>query len=125
MHAFLFGKHSFLKNKKDLSSLFNRNLIEIEKKQSAQTMANKQKEPLLVDESRGGGDNLEATENFNFANEEENILKMWTEIDAFRTQLKLSQDRKRYTFYDGPPFATGLPHYGHILAGTIKDTVTR
>ena len=31
----------------------------------------------------------------------------------------------RYTFYDGPPFATGLPHYGHILAGTIKDTVTR
>lgn len=28
-------------------------------------------------------------------------------------------------FYDGPPFATGLPHYGHILAGTIKDTVTR
>ena len=30
-----------------------------------------------------------------------------------------------YTFYDGPPFATGLPHYGHILAGTIKDTVTR
>lgn len=32
---------------------------------------------------------------------------------------------KRYTFYDGPPFATGLPHYGHILAGTIKDIVTR
>lgn len=31
----------------------------------------------------------------------------------------------RYTFYDGPPFATGLPHYGHILAGTIKDIVTR
>lgn len=31
----------------------------------------------------------------------------------------------RFTFYDGPPFATGLPHYGHILAGTIKDVVTR
>ncbi|VDN40087.1 unnamed protein product, partial [Dibothriocephalus latus] len=30
-----------------------------------------------------------------------------------------------YTFYDGPPFATGLPHYGHLLAGTIKDIVTR
>lgn len=30
-----------------------------------------------------------------------------------------------FTFYDGPPFATGLPHYGHILAGTIKDIVTR
>lgn len=34
-------------------------------------------------------------------------------------------DHYRYTFYDGPPFATGLPHYGHILAGTIKDVVTR
>ena len=31
----------------------------------------------------------------------------------------------RYAFYDGPPFATGLPHYGHILAGTVKDVVTR
>ena len=31
----------------------------------------------------------------------------------------------RFTFYDGPPFATGLPHYGHILAGSIKDIVTR
>lgn len=31
----------------------------------------------------------------------------------------------RYSFYDGPPFATGLPHYGHILAGAIKDVVTR
>ena len=31
----------------------------------------------------------------------------------------------RYIFYDGPPFATGLPHYGHILAGTVKDIVTR
>lgn len=31
----------------------------------------------------------------------------------------------RFNFYDGPPFATGLPHYGHILAGTIKDIVTR
>lgn len=40
-------------------------------------------------------------------------------------KFRLSKDRARYTFYDGPPFATGLPHYGHILAGTIKDIVTR
>ncbi|KAK2119339.1 Isoleucine--tRNA ligase, cytoplasmic [Saguinus oedipus] len=44
-------------------------------------------------------------ENINFPAEEEKILE--------------------FTFYDGPPFATGLPHYGHILAGTIKDIVTR
>ncbi|VDM99919.1 unnamed protein product [Thelazia callipaeda] len=39
--------------------------------------------------------------------------------------LRMSKNRTHYTFYDGPPFATGLPHYGHILAGTIKDVVTR
>jgi isoleucyl-tRNA synthetase len=32
----------------------------------------------------------------------------------------MNKDKPLYTFYDGPPFATGLPHYGHILAGTIK-----
>lgn len=37
----------------------------------------------------------------------------------------ISLGLQEFTFYDGPPFATGLPHYGHILAGTIKDTVTR
>jgi isoleucyl-tRNA synthetase len=57
---------------------------------------------------------------FSFPKEEERILAYWREIDAFRTSVKLSEGRKPYTFYDGPPFATGLPHYGHLLAGTIK-----
>ena len=57
---------------------------------------------------------------FNFPREEEKILNLWKELDAFGTSLKQSKDRPKYTFYDGPPFATGLPHYGHILAGTIK-----
>jgi len=39
--------------------------------------------------------------------------------------LRKSEGRKPYTFYDGPPFATGTPHYGHIAAGTIKDVMTR
>ena len=56
----------------------------------------------------------------NFPEEEEKILKFWKEIDAFQTSLKLSQGRPPFSFYDGPPFATGLPHYGHLLAGTIK-----
>ncbi|ORY04507.1 isoleucyl-tRNA synthetase [Basidiobolus meristosporus CBS 931.73] len=67
----------------------------------------------------------EGSAQFNFPKEEEKILAFWKEIDAFRTSVKLSEGRKPYTFYDGPPFATGLPHYGHILAGTIKDIVTR
>lgn len=43
----------------------------------------------------------------------------------FELCVQLTEGKPEYSFYDGPPFATGLPHYGHILAGTIKDTVTR
>ncbi|XP_053611705.1 isoleucine--tRNA ligase, cytoplasmic isoform X1 [Plodia interpunctella] len=64
-------------------------------------------------------------ENIDFPKEEEKILQFWKEIDAFQSCLKQSKNKPRYSFYDGPPFATGLPHYGHILAGTIKDVVTR
>ncbi|XP_057312856.1 isoleucine--tRNA ligase, cytoplasmic-like [Hydractinia symbiolongicarpus] len=64
-------------------------------------------------------------ESYNFPKEEEKIIELWKKIDAFQTSLKLSEGRPRFSFYDGPPFATGLPHYGHILAGTIKDVVTR
>jgi isoleucyl-tRNA synthetase len=60
-----------------------------------------------------------------FPQEEEKILAHWEKIDAFKTQLKMSEGKKPYTFYDGPPFATGTPHYGHIAAGTIKDVMTR
>ncbi|CAD5327491.1 unnamed protein product [Arabidopsis thaliana] len=62
---------------------------------------------------------------FSFPRQEEDVLSFWTEIDAFKTQLKRTENLPEYIFYDGPPFATGLPHYGHILAGTIKDIVTR
>eukprot|EP01038_Epipyxis_sp_PR26KG_P005823 gene5823-8029_t len=65
------------------------------------------------------------TDKINFVAEEEATLQYWKEKDAFLTSIKLSEGKPEYTFYDGPPFATGEPHYGHILAGTIKDTVTR
>ncbi|KZF25216.1 isoleucyl-tRNA synthetase [Xylona heveae TC161] len=60
-----------------------------------------------------------------FAREEEVVLRRWREIKAFERQIELSRGRKPYTFYDGPPFATGLPHYGHLLASTIKDIIPR
>jgi len=63
--------------------------------------------------------------NIDFPKAEEEILKLWEELDAFQTSLKQSKGKPKFSFYDGPPFATGLPHYGHILAGTIKDIVTR
>lgn len=64
-------------------------------------------------------------EQISFPKNEEQILEYWQKIDAFKTQLKKTEGLPKYTFYDGPPFATGLPHYGHITAGTIKDVVTR
>ncbi|PWN22588.1 hypothetical protein BCV69DRAFT_281573 [Microstroma glucosiphilum] len=67
------------------------------------------------------------TAHFSFPEEEKKVLQYWRDTDAFKTSLKQSRDEKRkpFSFYDGPPFATGLPHYGHLLAGTIKDVVTR
>ncbi|PFH57835.1 hypothetical protein XA68_14528 [Ophiocordyceps unilateralis] len=60
-----------------------------------------------------------------FPKEELVTIERWRSINAFHRQLELSAGRPHYTFYDGPPFATGLPHYGHLLASTIKDTITR
>ncbi|OGJ73307.1 hypothetical protein A3G69_03410, partial [Candidatus Peribacteria bacterium RIFCSPLOWO2_12_FULL_53_10] len=73
---------------------------------------------------------------------ERGILTYWKEEDIFKRSIKQrkqlsgdllehhhEQTNKRtngtYSFYDGPPFATGLPHYGHLLAGTIKDVIPR
>ena len=53
------------------------------------------------------------------------ILELWDRVDAFRMQVELRPKDSGYVFYDGPPFANGSPHYGHILAGIIKDVVPR
>ncbi len=60
-----------------------------------------------------------------FPKMEEEILAFWEKDATFAKSLKKNEGGARYTFYDGPPFATGLPHYGHLLAGTIKDIVPR
>ncbi|AQK81807.1 Isoleucine--tRNA ligase cytoplasmic [Zea mays] len=62
---------------------------------------------------------------FSFPEQEERVLELWAKLDAFHEQLRRTEGGEEFVFYDGPPFATGLPHYGHILAGTIKDVVTR
>lgn len=56
---------------------------------------------------------------------EEKVLKFWQENKIFEKSLDQRAKGQYFTFYDGPPFATGLPHYGHLLAGTIKDVVPR
>jgi isoleucyl-tRNA synthetase len=55
---------------------------------------------------------------------EEEILALWERQKTEQASLTPS-GKKAFVFYDGPPFATGLPHYGHLLAGTIKDIVPR
>lgn len=56
---------------------------------------------------------------------EEEILKFWDENKIFEKSLEIRKDAPLYTFYDGPPFATGTPHYGHIVASLMKDVVPR
>lgn len=65
------------------------------------------------------------TENFSFSQAEKNILKYWQEKEIFKKSLEKTKKGKNYIFYDGPPFATGLPHHGHIVASTIKDIIPR
>jgi isoleucyl-tRNA synthetase len=56
---------------------------------------------------------------------DERVLRFWNDTDAFQTSIEMRDPANEYTFYDGPPFATGSPHYGHILQGVIKDIVPR
>ena len=60
-----------------------------------------------------------------FPKMEEDVLAFWEKDGTFQKSLKKNEGGERYKFYDGPPFATGLPHYGHLLAGVIKDIVPR
>jgi isoleucyl-tRNA synthetase len=56
---------------------------------------------------------------------EENIIAYWDKNTTFEKSLEIRKNNKAYTFYDGPPFATGLPHYGHLIASTQKDIIPR
>lgn len=62
---------------------------------------------------------------FSFVESEHEVLKFWEENKIFEKSLEQTKDKEPYIFYDGPPFATGLPHHGHLLAGTLKDIVPR
>ena len=63
--------------------------------------------------------------NINLASVENEISDYWDEINAFQTSLNNRKNNQIFRFYDGPPFPTGSPHYGNLLAGVIKDIVPR
>ncbi|MDH4330773.1 MAG: isoleucine--tRNA ligase [Candidatus Moranbacteria bacterium] len=60
-----------------------------------------------------------------FPEMEKEVLKFWEENKIFEKSLENRKDSPEYTFYDGPPFATGTPHYGHIVGSLMKDVVPR
>lgn len=71
---------------------------------------------------------IENSKKSDVALREEEILAFWIENDIFKKSVDTPAGKTAsgdFVFYDGPPFATGTPHYGHILAGTIKDAIPR
>ena len=62
---------------------------------------------------------------YNANNKEQEVLSFWDKTNAFERSVNERSEKEPYVFYDGPPFATGLPHYGHIVASVMKDAVPR
>ncbi len=60
-----------------------------------------------------------------FPGMENEIESYWKENKTFHQSIENRSSAKDFVFYDGPPFATGMPHYGHLLQGTVKDLITR
>ncbi len=56
---------------------------------------------------------------------ETDVLAFWRDDHTFEASIEQRAESDEYVFYDGPPFANGLPHYGHILTGYVKDTIPR
>ena len=67
----------------------------------------------------------EVNPNPDFAKIEEAVLALWQKDGLFKRSIENRKDSKEFIFYDGPPFANGLPHYGHLLTGFVKDVFAR
>ena len=61
----------------------------------------------------------------NYPQIEEKILEYWDNDQTFRASIEDRDGSEEIVFYDGPPFANGLPHYGHLLTGFVKDAMPR
>lgn len=61
----------------------------------------------------------------NLPEQELKVLNFWQKTKSFEQSVNQRPQDKQYVFYDGPPFATGMPHYGHLLGSTSKDVIPR
>lgn len=60
-----------------------------------------------------------------FVELEKEVLKFWEEDKTFEKSVRNRDGAAEFVFYDGPPFANGTPHYGHIMVSYVKDVVAR
>jgi isoleucyl-tRNA synthetase len=60
-----------------------------------------------------------------FPKMEEDIVRFWETGRIFQKSISQREGKDEFVFYDGPPFATGLPHFGHFVPGTVKDIIPR
>ncbi|MGV9710186.1 isoleucine--tRNA ligase [Gordonia sp. NPDC003424] len=74
----------------------------------------------IVDLTNGSGSGAPS-----FPDVELNVLSYWDGDDTFAASIENRAQAEEFVFYDGPPFANGLPHYGHLLTGYVKDVVPR
>ena len=65
------------------------------------------------------------SDSFSFVDAEHAVLKFWESSEVFKQSLAQTENGAPYIFYDGPPFATGLPHHGHLVGSILKDAVPR
>jgi isoleucyl-tRNA synthetase len=79
----------------------------------------------VADASNTSNSTRPSDEGFSFVAAEHAILEFWKTSAIFQQSLQQTADADPYIFYDGPPFATGLPHHGHLVASTLKDVVPR
>jgi isoleucyl-tRNA synthetase len=70
-------------------------------------------------------DQKEDKNNVQFPEFEKEVIEFWKSDNSFIKSIENKKESPIYSFYDGPPFANGLPHYGHLLTGFIKDTDAR
>ena len=68
---------------------------------------------------------MEDNEQFSFVKTEHSTLDFWKKNNVFKKSLEKTKAGRPYIFYDGPPFATGLPHHGHLVGSILKDIVPR
>lgn len=96
-----------------------------QKATSGKNLSNKNSSQKTAQESADQKAENLLTQKSPVAETEEKVLKFWQDNKIFEQTLERESPKGEYIFYDGPPFATGTPHYGHILAGVMKDAIPR